>query len=56
MNTRRDNTMNVRERFEDEVCDECEAYDNCPRTIEKQSQCAALSTYFRVKKLLQIIN
>ena len=43
--------MNVREKFEKQVCFECEAYENCPRSIEKQAQCATLANYFMLKKL-----
>ena len=45
--------MNVRERFETEVCMECTAFKNCDKDIHKQSQCATLATYFIVKKFTE---
>jgi len=44
--------MNVREKFEGEVCPGCDAYDDCLRSIEKQAMCATLSNHFMLKKLL----
>ena len=45
--------MNVREKFEEETCSECEAYKTCDKDINKQAQCATLANYFNVKKLLK---
>ena len=45
--------MNVREKFEEEVCSKCEAYENCMKDIGKQAQCATLANYFNTKKLLK---
>ena len=45
--------MNVREKFEKEVCSECEAYKDCNKDIGKQAQCATLANYFNIKKLLK---
>ena len=45
--------MNVREKFEEEICSKCEAYDACNKDIGKQAQCATLANYFNVKKLLK---
>ena len=45
--------MNVREKFEQEVCSNCDAYPSCSHDIGKQAQCATLATYFTVKKFTE---
>ena len=44
--------MNVRERFGAEVCPGCEAFGSCDQTIDKQVQCAIITSYFMLKRLL----
>lgn len=44
--------MNVREKFEEEVCSKCDAYKDCIKDIGKQAQCATLANYFNVKRFL----
>ena len=45
--------MNVREKFEKELCKECTEFEKCNKDITKQVQCATLATYFMVKKFTE---
>ena len=48
--------MNVREKYNEEVCTKCEAFESCNKDIGKQAQCATLANYFNTRKLLEKVS
>ena len=41
--------MNLRTKFEDEVCTACDVYKDCECSLEHQTQCAILGIFFKTK-------
>ncbi len=47
--------MNVKDRFEKEVCSKCEAKDICEKERRTMSDCAILKMYFKVEYILETV-